>query len=63
MQQYGKAGSIAEEVLSAIRTVLAFGGETKEIKRYIMSKFTSDFLPYLTPGTTKYLFPDSVDLN
>ncbi|XP_072037232.1 ATP-dependent translocase ABCB1-like [Amphiura filiformis] len=31
---YGKAGSIAEEVLSAIRTVVAFGGEEKESKRY-----------------------------
>ncbi|XP_063889978.1 ATP-dependent translocase ABCB1-like isoform X2 [Scylla paramamosain] len=34
LQKYGKAGSIAEEVLSSIRTVLAFGGEAKEIKRY-----------------------------
>ncbi|XP_072037231.1 ATP-dependent translocase ABCB1-like [Amphiura filiformis] len=31
---YGKAGSIAEEVLSAIRTVVAFSGEKKESKRY-----------------------------
>ena len=30
---YGKAGAIAEEVLSAIRTVIAFGGEEREIKR------------------------------
>ena len=28
-----KAGAIAEEVLSAIRTVVAFGGETREIER------------------------------
>ena len=31
---YGKAGAIAEEVLSSIRTVIAFGGEEKEIARY-----------------------------
>lgn len=31
---YAKAGSIAEEVLSSIRTVVAFGGEEKEIGRY-----------------------------
>ena len=31
---YAKAGSIAEEVLSSIRTVIAFGGEEKEIERY-----------------------------
>ncbi|XP_046995059.1 ATP-dependent translocase ABCB1-like [Schistocerca americana] len=31
---YGKAGAIAEEVLSAIRTVIAFGGQDKEDKRY-----------------------------
>lgn len=32
---YASAGSIAEEVLSAIRTVVAFGGEAKEAGRYI----------------------------
>lgn len=31
---YGKAGSIAEEVLSSIRTVVAFGGQKKEVDRY-----------------------------
>uniref|UniRef100_A0A7M5VBZ8 Uncharacterized protein n=1 Tax=Clytia hemisphaerica TaxID=252671 RepID=A0A7M5VBZ8_9CNID len=31
---YAKAGSIAEEVLSSIRTVVAFGSERKEIDRY-----------------------------
>ncbi|XP_075982316.1 multi drug resistance 50 [Anticarsia gemmatalis] len=30
----GKAGAIAEEVLSAIRTVYAFSGQRKEIERY-----------------------------
>ncbi|XP_075778548.1 ATP-dependent translocase ABCB1 isoform X1 [Pelodiscus sinensis] len=31
---YAKAGAVAEEVLSSIRTVIAFGGQKKEIKRY-----------------------------
>ncbi|XP_067304664.1 ATP-binding cassette, sub-family B (MDR/TAP), member 4 [Pseudorasbora parva] len=31
---YAKAGAVAEEVLSAIRTVFAFGGQKKEILRY-----------------------------
>ncbi|XP_039294662.1 multidrug resistance protein homolog 49 isoform X2 [Nilaparvata lugens] len=31
---YSRAGGVAEEVLSAIRTVTAFGGEEKEIKRF-----------------------------
>lgn len=34
MEAYGKAGAIAEEVLTAIRTVVAFGGQQKEIERY-----------------------------
>ncbi|XP_078573255.1 ATP-dependent translocase ABCB1-like isoform X7 [Branchiostoma floridae x Branchiostoma japonicum] len=31
---YAKAGGVAEEVLSSMRTVAAFGGEKKEEKRY-----------------------------
>ncbi|KAJ3281509.1 (ABC) transporter, partial [Blyttiomyces sp. JEL0837] len=31
---YAEAGAIAQEVFSAIRTVVAFGGEKREIKRY-----------------------------
>lgn len=31
---YAKAGAVANEVLSAIRTVAAFGGEDKEAERY-----------------------------
>jgi hypothetical protein len=34
MQAYGLAGSIAEEVLSSIRTVISFGGQDSEVKRY-----------------------------
>uniref|UniRef100_A0A3P9KPY7 ATP binding cassette subfamily B member 1 n=1 Tax=Oryzias latipes TaxID=8090 RepID=A0A3P9KPY7_ORYLA len=31
---YAKAGAVAEEVLSSIRTVFAFSGQNKEIERY-----------------------------
>ena len=34
MSTYGKAGAIAQEVLSSIRTVTAFGGQKKESSRY-----------------------------
>uniref|UniRef100_A0A7N8WP45 Bile salt export pump n=1 Tax=Mastacembelus armatus TaxID=205130 RepID=A0A7N8WP45_9TELE len=34
LQAYAKAGAIADEVLSSIRTVAAFGGEKKEVQRY-----------------------------
>ncbi|XP_048589318.1 ATP-dependent translocase ABCB1 isoform X2 [Nematostella vectensis] len=34
LEAYAKAGAIAEEVLSSIRTVAAFGGEKKECERY-----------------------------
>jgi len=33
---YAKAGSVAEEVLSSIRTVVAFGGQEKECKRLVL---------------------------
>lgn len=34
LKAYSKAGSVAEEVLGGIRTVIAFGGEKKELIRY-----------------------------
>ncbi|XP_061827656.1 bile salt export pump [Nerophis lumbriciformis] len=34
LKAYAKAGAVADEVLSAIRTVAAFGGEEKETERY-----------------------------
>jgi len=33
LDAYAKAGAIAEEVLSSIKTVAAFGGEDKEVER------------------------------
>ncbi|XP_055687209.1 multidrug resistance protein homolog 65 [Lutzomyia longipalpis] len=34
LDAYSNAGAVAEEVLSSIRTVVAFGGEEKEAERY-----------------------------
>ncbi|XP_029414181.1 multidrug resistance protein 2 isoform X2 [Nannospalax galili] len=34
LQAYAKAGAVAEEVLASIRTVIAFGGQKKELERY-----------------------------
>ena len=34
MKAYGRAGAVAEEVLAAIRTVVAFGGQEKEVATY-----------------------------
>ncbi|XP_034938105.1 multidrug resistance protein homolog 49-like isoform X2 [Chelonus insularis] len=42
---YGQAGNVAEEVLGAIRTVIAFGGEDVEVKRY-----TQKLMPAETTG-------------
>ena len=36
LDAYAKAGAIAEEVISSIRTVAAFDGQEKEIKRLVL---------------------------
>ena len=36
LKAYGKAGAIAEEVISSIRTVLAYNGQEKGIQRYVL---------------------------
>ena len=33
LEAYSKAGAVAEEVLGSIRTVVAFGGQNKEVQR------------------------------
>jgi hypothetical protein len=35
LKAYGKAGAVAEEVISSIRTVLAYNGQEKEIQRFV----------------------------
>lgn len=37
-ESYGAAGAVVEEVLSSIRTVMAYGGEGKEVERCVMKK-------------------------
>ena len=45
---YAEAGAIAEQAISAIRTVVAFGGEGEELKRFFLSfSFFFHFLFYL----------------
>ena len=36
MQEYANAGSVAEEAIGAVRTVYAFNGQEKEVKRWAM---------------------------
>lgn len=38
LKSYAKAGAVAEEVFTAIRTVFAFNGAQKEHKRYLNQK-------------------------
>jgi hypothetical protein len=33
LESYGDAGAVVEEVLSSVQTVVAFGGEDKEVAR------------------------------
>uniref|UniRef100_A0A8C7B913 ATP-binding cassette sub-family B member 5 n=2 Tax=Neovison vison TaxID=452646 RepID=A0A8C7B913_NEOVI len=43
LNAYSKAGAVAEEVLSSIRTVVAFGAQEKEIERYTQNlKYAKD---------------------
>jgi hypothetical protein len=35
LRAYGKAGAVAEEVISSIRTVLSYNGQEKEIQRFV----------------------------
>lgn len=34
LKAYGKAGAVAEEVISSIRTVLCYNGQARETRRY-----------------------------
>lgn len=39
LKAYGKAGAVAEEVISAVRTVLSYNGQERETKRLIDTFF------------------------
>ena len=41
LKAYAKAGAIAEEVLGSLRTVYAFGGQKKEVERYVFLSATA----------------------
>ena len=42
-EEYASAGAVAAEVLSAIKTVVAFGGEEKEFQRYdLIASYDTD---------------------
>lgn len=51
LKAYSSAGSVAEEVLGSIRTVVAFGGQEKELERY-----KKNLLPAEKNGKKKGLF-------
>lgn len=42
LQSYSSAGGVAEEVLSAVRTVFAFSGQKKEVDRYSRRLVTAE---------------------
>ena len=39
LEAYAKAGAHAEEVLSTVKTVAAFGGEEKEVHMILLASF------------------------
>ena len=43
-KEYASAGAVAEEVLSSIRTVVAFVGEHKEAKRCMRQYINTSYL-------------------
>ncbi|PSN32510.1 hypothetical protein C0J52_16611 [Blattella germanica] len=51
LESYGDAGAVVDEVLSSIRTVVAFSGEDKEVARY-----TKNLFPATTMGTKRGMF-------
>ena len=46
-EAYAQAGSVAEEVLACIRTVIAFGGQEREVKRCVTYLYTQEKNPVL----------------
>ena len=48
---YSKAGAIAEEVIKLVRTVYAFGGQEREMKRY-----NENIEPARTSGIRRSMF-------
>lgn len=55
LKAYSKAGAVAEEVLSSIRTVVAFGAQEKEIQRSVSLLMTICLVFF-------FFFPKSIAL-
>lgn len=51
---YAKAGSIAEEVFSCIRTVISFNGWHREKERYVCCSFIISDVFFSTGAKTVY---------
>ena len=47
---YAMAGAIAEEVIGSMRTVVAFGGEHKEVERWVIMEWSKPSNPNLSSG-------------
>lgn len=51
LKAYAKAGSVADEVISSIRTVAAFGGEKREVERLVI-EMSATCLNFVDPHIT-----------
>ena len=47
-EEYANAGAVAEEVISSIHTVLAFGGQDKELSRCVSYASCCNMINYST---------------
>ena len=47
-KQYASAGAVAEEVLSSVRTVIAFGGEYREADRFALYLIICKFYNFVS---------------
>ena len=51
LEAYGRAGVIAEQVISSIRTVLTYNGQEKEIQRFVL-----DYLFFINSRMFYFIF-------
>lgn len=56
-EAYGKAGTVAEEVISAIRTVVAYNGQAKEIQRSVL------YIKHEFFTSSKQILCQQIDMN
>ena len=53
LKEYASAGAVAEEVFSSMRTVISFGGQQKEIDRYVTEVYI--YTTYMYTHTCVYV--------